>query len=292
MKNIKEDMKRLADEKGIFHIFAIDHREVFTDALDEKLGHKANHVEVLAEKNRLMNSVSDMVSGFLIDPVYFVDEQKMKADLKGKSFMMGIENNNYDVTKIDDAYLYENISVRQMKELGCAMVKLFVFYNPYMEFRKKIYSIVEYVAKECETYEIPFLLEPIMYSDIPLSTNERFSMMQETLEQLKEIPVDIYKLEFPGDVDLCSEEKNIELCKKISDQLNVPWIVLSAGVNADIFEKQIELAGRGGCSGYAVGRSVWKNYIACSTEKMNEMNDILSRFKKSAETYCMNFEKK
>lgn len=292
MKNVKNEMKKLADKNGIFHIFAIDHREVFTDLLDAKLGYKADLKGVLNEKNRLMQSVSPMVSGFLIDPVYFVKNSKVCAELDGKAFMMGIENNNYDVTKIDDTYLYENISVKQMKEMGCAMVKLFVYYNPHMEFKKKIYEIVKYVAKECEIYEIPFLLEPIMYSDSKLAPEQRFAMMQETLEQLKDIPVDVYKLEFPGDVQQYSEEKNIELCKQISNQLTTPWIVLSAGVDVPTFEKQIELAGKAGCSGYAVGRSVWKNYVACPDEQMTEMNHILERFKNCAEKYCMNFEEK
>lgn len=62
---------------------------------------------------------------------------------------------------------------------------------------------------------MPFLLEPIIYSEHPLDPEIRLSLMKEMLEQLKKVQVDIYKLEFPGDVVVYDDEKNIEICRKL-----------------------------------------------------------------------------
>lgn len=95
------------------------------------------------------------------------------------------------------------------------MVKLFVYYHPHMEFRHKILEIIHQVEAECKKYDMPFLLEPIIYSEHPLEPEIRLSLMKEMLEQLKKVQVDIYKLEFPGDVVVYDDEKNIEICREI-----------------------------------------------------------------------------
>lgn len=62
----------MVNEKGIFHIFAIDHRDVFVKCLEDNVGHDVTPEEITEEKNRLMEAVSEVTGGYLIDPVYFV----------------------------------------------------------------------------------------------------------------------------------------------------------------------------------------------------------------------------
>ncbi len=40
----------MANKKGIFHIFAIDHRDVFVKCLEEKLGHTVTFEKIADEK--------------------------------------------------------------------------------------------------------------------------------------------------------------------------------------------------------------------------------------------------
>jgi tagatose 1,6-diphosphate aldolase len=41
----------------------------------------------------------------------------------------------------------------------------------------------------------------------------------------------------------------------------VPWIILSAGVDFDIFRQQVEIACLAGASGFLGGKAVWKEAI-------------------------------
>ena len=139
---------------------------------------------------------------------------------------------------------------------------------------------------ECKKYDMPFLLEPIIYSDHLLNPEIRLSLMKEMLEQLKKVQVDIYKLEFPGDVIVYDDEKNVEICREIGNLIQTPWIVLSSGVSAEVFTKQIALSGQSGASGYAVGRSVWGEYVGTADESLEEMKRIMAGFASTADRYC------
>ena len=58
----KEKLKKLL-KNGVFHIFAIDHREVFTDRMKEQnINDKS---VVLREKLRLINELKDITSCLL-----------------------------------------------------------------------------------------------------------------------------------------------------------------------------------------------------------------------------------
>ena len=83
-----EKIKSMVNEKGIFHIFAIDHRDVFVKCLEDNVGHDVTPEEITEEKNRLMEAVSEVTGGYLIDPVYFVKEGHLDARLSGHPFMM------------------------------------------------------------------------------------------------------------------------------------------------------------------------------------------------------------
>lgn len=279
-------VQSLLNDQGIMQIFAIDHRTVFNDMLSTRIQHTADLQEIRKEKERLLKLAAPYVSGCLIDPVCAIEDGKIVMNLDKHSMMMGIENSNYDITKIDDAYLNPDVNVQDMKDLGCCMVKLFVYYHPFMEFRLKMKKIIRAVADECRKQDMPFLLEPIIYSEAALSQQDRFHLMKESLKQLQDIPVTIYKLEFPGDVTVCSDEANITSCQTITELISCPWIVLSSGVSSEVFEKQIELAGKGGACGYAAGRSIWGERLSGTKEDDAVIITRMKRYQKISNSWC------
>ncbi len=64
----------------------------------------------------------------------------------------------------------------------------------------------------------------------------------------------VLKLPYPG-----SEESCVEVTRMSGD---VPWAVLSAGVNHETFLGQVDIAMRSGASGVIAGRSLWKDCIS------------------------------
>ncbi|MDL2398708.1 tagatose-bisphosphate aldolase [Rhizobium mayense] len=64
----------------------------------------------------------------------------------------------------------------------------------------------------------------------------------------------VLKIPYPGTAEACAE-----VTKLAGD---VPWAVLSAGVDHSTFLKQVEDAMRNGASGVIAGRSLWKDCIS------------------------------
>lgn len=277
----KEKLKKLL-KNGVFHIFAIDHREVFTDRMKEQnINDKS---VVLREKLRLINELKDITSATLIDTFYFFDGKNIIDELDISDVLVGIENNNYNVEAISNNYLTKQVLIEDLAKQGCNMVKLFVYYHPEMDFSNRIDEIIEYVGSECEKYKIPFMLEPILYQEKP----DNYDLILRMLERLQKYKVDVYKLMFPGNITNLSEEENFKRCENITKMLNVPWIILSSGITNEEFKKQLEISGKAGASGYAVGRSVWNNFV--SEKNLENMRKIYENIVDVANKYCKKVE--
>jgi sulfofructosephosphate aldolase len=279
-KNEKMD---LLTKDGVFHVFAIDHRDVLTNVIEEKKGKTVNKAEVLEEKIRLIQAVEDLTSSALIDPFYFLDNKKLDQRMKMDKVLMGVEKFNYDITKIASGadYLTSDISIEELAKSGCNMVKLFVMYHPDKSIADEMDKVIAYVQEECEKYDMPFLLEPILCECKP---EDQLKLTIAMLTRLKKFHVDVYKILFPGNLKEKSYEENLEICKDINELLETPWILLSSGVPDDEFKAQLEIAGKAGACGYAVGRSVWGQYI-CEPD-LEGMKMIFSNIKDVAEEYC------
>jgi tagatose-1,6-bisphosphate aldolase len=79
--------------------------------------------------------------------------------------------------------------------------------------------------------------------------------------------VDVLKAEFPLDVKAePGENRWAEACAELSSASRVPWVLLSASVDYDVFLRQVTVACQQGASGVAVGRAVWKE----ATKLLNE----------------------
>ncbi len=84
-------------------------------------------------------------------------------------------------------------------------------------------------------------------------------MVVETARKLTPMGVDILKAEFPLNIaDEANENRWAEACAELSAASLVPWVLLSAGVSYEDFERQTTIACQSGASGVLVGRAVWK----------------------------------
>jgi tagatose 1,6-diphosphate aldolase len=87
----------------------------------------------------------------------------------------------------------------------------------------------------------------------------------ETAKRIGALGPEILKLEFPVDPDYDSDESHwLEACQAISEASPAPWAVLTGGVTYDVFVEQLEIACKGGASGFLAGRAVWQESMPMS----------------------------
>jgi len=74
--------------------------------------------------------------------------------------------------------------------------------------------------------------------------------------------MDILKAEFPLDIESAKTDAEWEkACKALTEASVVPWVLLSAAVDYEIFVRQTTIACEQGASGAAVGRAVWQEAV-------------------------------
>jgi tagatose 1,6-diphosphate aldolase len=91
--------------------------------------------------------------------------------------------------------------------------------------------------------------------------------VRETAQRLSKLKPDVLKLEFPVDADFNNDLQTWQsACDAVNAACIVPWALLSAGVDFDIFERQVKVACQCGASGFLAGRAIWKECVIMSAE--------------------------
>lgn len=261
-----------------FTIVAFDQRGSLTDMLSTGW----TYDDVVTVKREAATVFSKRASAMLLDPIYGLDAG-MALD-RGCGLIVALEKSGYTG---DSTYrrieFYPEWTVRKIKNMGAAAVKLLIYYHPHAgALTEEIEALVENVTQECHAHDIPLFLEPVTYSlktEVAKSSREFASelpgLVRETAQRLSKFKPDILKMEFPADAKFDTDHKMWEsACAAVSEASEVPWVLLSAGVNFDVFEKQVDVACRQGASGFLAGRAIWKEGVAMSpTERVRFMQE-------------------
>lgn len=232
-------------------IAALDHRSSLMKNLHPENPELTTEREMFEWKKLMVGLYAPKVTCLIMDPVYGA---KLVGG-GGVSWMMSMEKAGFRgsraerVTEVIDGW-----SVKAAKELGADSVKLLLYYDPEnLELARRQKELANRIAKECEQEKIIFLLEPLAYN----KTRDSY-IVEKMVDDLREVAVDIWKLEYPGDR---------ERCERISRKVKIPWVLLSAGADYATYKEQLRTACEAGASGMAVGRAAWQEFGQYEGEK-------------------------
>ncbi len=265
-------LQQLSNRFGVFTVAALDHRDVFVDSLSQTFGvEQADWDTVVAEKIRIAKALAPYSSAVLLDPLYSVGPVIANNILPAETaFAAALEKSSYSDQDAGRTTILADWSVEAIKRIGGSAIKLLLFYHPDSPTAATQEDVVCQVAAECETYEIPLLLEPICYpltpgqkkTDVEFAA-QRPKLVLESARRLLPLGVDILKAEFPTDAAYESdEEKMANYCRQLTQiSGHIPWVLLSAGVDFPTFQRQLEIACQAGASGFVAGRAIWKESL-------------------------------
>ncbi|MCI0713153.1 MAG: tagatose 1,6-diphosphate aldolase [Chloroflexi bacterium] len=259
-------LTQCSTENGHFVILAIDHRANLKEKLDAVAPTPLTDGQFTAFKVQVMSQLLDHASAVLIDPVYGLEAGIRSQVITGRHGLLApLEVTDYDLHPSQRTMKYiENWGVAAIKANGGNGVKLLLTYHPDSPDASQKQDEVARIVADCETYQIPFFLEPIAYSldpNVPLTSAERRDVVVRSAARFSSSGVDVLKVEFPAlpaDDETYWESALAELDDACGD---VPWALLSAGVNYDTFLRQVGMACTAGASGVIVGRTIWSDAI-------------------------------
>ena len=289
-------LQQLADSKGMMTMVAVDHRGALRRALNEKDPDVVSYQEIVDFKLDLCRATAPFASAILLDPEYGAG-QAVAAGLlpASKGLLVSMEKTGYtgdSTARVTE--LLPGWDVKKAKRMGASAAKLLVYFRPDLkDAASKQLDLVARLADQCLEEDLAFVVEPVSY---PIeggeASSKKFAEMKpdlviETARQITALPIDVLKAEFPADVRFEQDEgRLLKICQELNQASRLPWVLLSAGVDFDSFNKQVEIACKAGASGFLAGRALWQEgaQIRSRKERMGFFqNTAAPRLKELAE---------
>ncbi len=255
-------LQACASPRGTFTCLALDHRQNLR---------KANPVFVAdAELSRFKLDVTAELAPYatsvLLDPEVSAAQAIAAGKLPGdRAFVVAVESTGYGgEATARRGQVIPGWSVEKAKRMGASMIKLLVYYHPDSPTAAEAEAFTAQIAAECVKYDLGLMLEPLSYSlaEAKLTSDEKRYVVVETARRLTPIPgVDVLKAEVPLATDDLDEARLAAACDEVSAASVTPWILLSAAVTFETYQRQIIAACQAGASGIAVGRAVWQEAV-------------------------------
>ena len=179
---------------------------------------------------------------------------------RSTALLIGLDASGYDE---DDAGHYRSrlvkgLSARKVRELGGTGGKIMVYLradhpNAHAHNLEILSHCIDDFAAEDLLLVVEFLTHPLRHED-PVAYKEVFpSLVEGGSKMCLDAGAKVLKIPFPGNRAAC------EAVTRLAG--DVPWAVLSAGVDHAAFLPQVETAMAAGASGVIAGRSLWKDCV-------------------------------
>ena len=272
MTTKQEKLKRLCDKNGIIGALAIDQR----GALRRMLGEDTPVEQLETFKVLVSKYLTKYASSILLDPE--LGWKAAEARDKNAGLLVAYEKTGYDKT-VPGRYpdLVENVSVQRLKANGADAVKVLLYID--IDEDRAVNDVkeafIERIASECKAEDIPFFLELVSY-DAKVMDEKEYAKLKprKVIEAMKlysqeRFGVDVLKVEVPVNMKyvegfaenevLYTKEEAAAFYKEQSNATSLPFIFLSAGVSAQLFQDTLHFAKESGSTfnGVLCGRATW-----------------------------------
>jgi tagatose 1,6-diphosphate aldolase len=269
-------LQQLANDKGILAMCALDHRGSLIKMLGGEQPGKVSYQDMVDFKLDLCRVLARHASAMLLDPIYGA-AQAIAAGILPKytGLLVSLEETGYSgETEARITSLLTEWDVRKIKKMGATGAKLLLYYRPDVYVAGKQLDTVRKLASDCLTEDIPFVVEPVSYkvgegeADPGEFARVKPQLVVETAKQITALPIDVLKAEFPADLRYEKDRSRLlELCHQLDAASQVPWVILSAGVDFDLFYQEVEMACQAGASGFLGGRAVWQEATKANSRR-------------------------
>lgn len=307
-------MEKLSDENGIISALAFDQRGALKRLMAQYQEAEPTVAQMEELKVMVAEELTPYASSMLLDPEYGLPATK--ALDKNAGLLLAYEKTGYDTSstkRLPDCL--DVWSAKRIKEQGADAVKFLLYYDvdSSEELNQQKQAYIERVGSECVAEDIPFFLEILAYDETIADASSAeyakvkprkvieamkvFSDSRFNIDVLKvEVPVNVKYVEGFGDGEVVhTKEEAAAFFKEQDEATKLPYIYLSAGVSAKLFQETLVFAHESGANfnGVLCGRATWagsvKDYIEQGEEaarqwlrttgfkNIDELNKVLQK---------------
>ncbi|UCM86550.1 hypothetical protein [Streptomyces marincola] len=251
----------IARPSGGFAMLAVDQREAMR-LMFAAAGTAPVPDQVLTDfKVKATEVLSPHASGVLVDRQFaydaVLDAKAVHPDcgliVAADAFLPG------NGVPVDAVAIDEDVDPAAVRARGGAALKLLVLWRQDEDPEERRAMVADFTAR-CRAAGLVSIIEPVVRPPRRGWEFDREAAIVAAARELGDSGADLYKGEMPhgGDAD---DATLLSACRAIDDAVSMPWVILSSGVEADLFGNAVRIACRAGASGFLAGRAVWKSVI-------------------------------
>ena len=283
--------QQICGRDGAMMVIAADQRGGMRKIMAATPAEEAAITEAMLGETKadLTRHLASQATCILLDPVcavpLVVEEGVLARDT---ALLIGLDASGYDTTPegIRLSRLVPGVDARRVRSLGGTGGKIMVYLRPDRPGADAHnIDILKRCIDDFGREDLLLVVEFLTY-DMPGESKADYkAAFPKLIEDGTRICLDlgskVLKLPFPGTAEACANVS--AMCG------DVPWAVLSAGVDHETFVGQVETAMRNGASGVIAGRALWKDCISLdrsvtrdrltsvAVPRLREIQDVIAR---------------
>lgn len=247
----KRALSQLSTAGGRLAVVAADQRTKLV-AMRRAAGMAFDEAALREFKLDLTRALAPHAPAILLDPEiglpYVVDEGAVPP---GTGLLVSLERSGA-------AELLPGVGALGVRRLGGTAAKLLVRLRADREDGDgPNAALVKTAAADCAGEHLLLVVEVLVEPFEDGEERRRADLVREGALLARECGARYLKLEYPGSEAACAA---------VTDALDVPWALLSAGVDHDTYTGQLRTALAGGAAGFIAGRSIWKDAVTMDAE--------------------------
>ncbi|EDG6426164.1 sulfofructosephosphate aldolase [Salmonella enterica subsp. enterica serovar Schwarzengrund] len=255
-------IKDITRASGGFDMLAVDQREAMR-LMFAAAGAKTPVADsVLTDfKVNAAKILSPYASAVLLDQ-QFCYRQAVEQNAVAKSCAMIVAADDFipgNGIPVDNVVIDKKINAQAVKRDGAKALKLLVLWRSDEDAQQRLDMVKEF-NELCHSNGLLSIIEPVVR---PPRCGDKFDREQAIIDAAKELGdsgADLYKVEMP----LYGKGARSDLLtasQRLNGHINMPWVILSSGVDEKLFPRAVRVAMEAGASGFLAGRAVWSSVI-------------------------------
>lgn len=257
-------LRTLRAPHGGFAMVALDQRESLRRMFPLVDGAEAGDDALRAFKRHAIGILSEHASAILLDRQYGLSDGRRPPLAHGCALIVAADDLHQPPgMAVVDSTLDPLVTPEFVREVGAAAIKLLVIWRDdgSESSRERLVRSFVQVARDAGVVS---LVEGIVRPPEGQAWQDQSDRHDAVLRAAKELASyggSIYKAEVPGyrPGDL-SEVR--EQAAALTEFIDVPWVVLSSGIEREDFADAVRECVLGGASGFLAGRAIWSDTVA------------------------------
>lgn len=266
--------QRICDPvSGRILVIAMDQRSSMLGLI--QVPREATNADLINSKLDLVAHLGNEAPAVLLDPTTVVPQVISDGVLaRDTALMIGMDATGYEpgADGLRVSHVVEGVDARRVRAVGGDVAKMNVYMRPDREgLDAHPARLISSVVEDCAREDLLLAIEILTYALPDESPEDYRGAAPELVVKAAAIArgcgAQMMKLQYPGSLDACAA-----VTETLGD---IPWAVLSGGVDHATFLVNLRTALKGGASGAIAGRSLWKDCLlgdrAATAKRLSEV---------------------